>query len=103
MKLPSHSGAHTPAALSRSRIPARIALHLTFLLAAGVAACSTAQPASRTPAERRDSLVWERDFTISLRQKSTAHIRRLDSTYALIDRRRVEKLASLDSLLARPE
>lgn len=74
---------------------------LSLLLVTALA-CTPAQSAPRTATEVRDSLVWERDFTITLRQKSNARIRRLDSVYALIDRRRVEKLTYLDSLLQLP-
>lgn len=74
-------------------------MRAALLVVLVVAACSTAQPATRTAAEVHDSLVWERDFTRDLRRQSTGRIRRLDSIYARIDARRVEKLAGLDSLL----
>lgn len=70
-----------------------------LLLLVVVAACRSAQPAERTRAQVRDSLVWEREFTADLRVQSNGRIRRLDSIYARIDARRVEKLAVLDSLL----
>jgi len=64
-----------------------------------VAACNNA-PRVRTTAEVRDSLVFERQMLDSLRARSQAKIRHLDSDYALIDRRRVERIRALDSLLA---
>lgn len=72
------------------------------LLLVVVAACTPAQSAPRTAAEVHDSLVWERDYTLDLRRQSTGRIRRLDSIYARIDARRVEKLSYLDSLLRLP-
>lgn len=71
------------------------------LLLLALVGCATAEPATRTPAQVRDSLVYERAMTESLRVQSTARIRRLDSIYARIDRRRVVKVRDIDSLLAR--
>jgi len=64
-----------------------------------VAACNNA-PRVRTTAEVRDSLLFERQMLDSLRARSKAGIRRVDSDYVLIDRRRVERIRALDSLLA---
>jgi len=71
-----------------------------FVMAPLVAACNN-PPRVRTTAEVRDSLLFERQMLDRLRARSQAAIRRLDSDYALIDRRRVERTRVVDSLLAR--
>jgi len=73
----------------------------TIVIALLVAACSTPPPrVARTAAEVRDSLLFERQFLDRVRARSQAQIRHLDSMYALIDRRRVESIRWVDSLLA---
>jgi len=73
----------------------------TIVIALLVAACSTPPPrVARTAAEVRDSLLFERQLLDLVRARSQAKIRHLDSVYALIDRRRVESIRWVDSLLA---
>jgi len=73
----------------------------TIVIALLLAACSSPPPrVVRTAAEVRDSLLYERQFLDRVRARSQAKIRHLDSMYALIDRRRVERIRWVDSLLA---
>ena len=72
-----------------------------IVIALLVAACSSPPPrVVRTPAEVRDSLLYERQLLDRVRARSQEKIRHLDSMYALIDRRRVERIRWVDSLLA---